>query len=458
MMPTSYRRLLLVVPVLAVVTSIMLLGTVSATSPRQGGAAFPKPECKTGLTKSAVPSTLYVGDETMVTAVMTGTCPAYNLPIDLVLVVDKSNSMTRGNPGGIGPGPQPTSGGPGVNPFPTSGLPGPLPTGNPIPKPTAFLAPQAALQRVRGLAQINPPPIGPRPTIGAGTQVPGPIAHPSPTSLGNSLVPPAQVEAAGTEDLIRAEQEAIDDFIKNIQDDVKAGKIRLALVAFDDRAHVLVSLTDDAQRVRSALLHIKGGGNTRLDLGVQAGQRELVGSDVRGRTDLDHRKLMVIFSDGQADPRTITRLHTRDNVDVITVAAGRNANKATLRKVASDPQYALLLADRQGLVDLVNRIGPTKRQITIPALDVIEQLAPNMELVAGSANPVPASMPDAHTMLWHLEPPTLPVTFTYRVRPMESGKLKLSTASKATWADSELRKYDRAFPVIELDVLKPGMP
>jgi uncharacterized protein YegL len=456
MLRRNPRLWLLALPIVALVTTLIALRSVSAMAPRQG-ADYPIPDCVTALTKSAVPDKLYVGDEALVTAVISSTCPAYELPLDLVLLVDKSNSMTKGQPGaGVDPGatkdPNET---PGVAPgFPTVPAPGLVPTRDPGINPNGAIEPEAAVARQRGLAQAiatTPPKVPPpneTPTKGGAT----------PTVTGGLVPPRGEVESPGTDDNIREMQQGVADFLEDIQDQVKAGKIRVALVSFDDRAHTLVSLTDNVPRVRSLLSRIRGGGNTRLDLGLQAAQRELVGATARGRTDLDHSKAVIVWTDGIVDPRTVTRLRTREAVKVFAVGVGRTANQATLRRIASDQKWTYKITDRRGLLEDFNKLTPNTRQIIIPAMDMFEQLADGISLVPGSANPAPAAVTGGNTMSWHFQPWTAPVTVTYRVRPLEAGTWPVTLVSKVNYTDSEKRAVEVAFPEVKIEALKAGVP
>ena len=52
----------------------------------------------------------------------------------------------------------------------------------------------------------------------------------------------------------------------------------------------------------------------------------------------------------------------------------------------------------------------------------------------------------------------LPMTLTYRVRPLEAGTLPVALKSKVTYTDSERRAYERPFPDLLIEVLKAGGP
>jgi Mg-chelatase subunit ChlD len=464
------------------VTALLLAGSflalVSAAPTAQESKGPQIRSCDTGRQKSANPSTLYVGEEAQVTSVLTGTCFPYDLPIDLVLLVDQSNSMTLGEPssgvgtpqsGTAGPGPiVGTAPAPVVPPGPQTPLP-PRPTQDPGPIPTALGGPGwGSGQQPDGNGGIQQPgPIVPTPTLRPlpGTGTPG---HPTPPSGPGPVIPTGQAtdaslvrdqtEAPGTEDLIRDVQDAIRSFLGDVEGDVKAGKVRVSLVGFNDRAYELVPLTDDVARVTSRLARIRGGGNTRVDLGLSAANRVLVGVGVRGRSDLDYRKVVILFSDGKFDKRITARMRTRSQLDVITVAAGSSADRATMRQIATSPHYALELRDRKGLVTLFQRIAPKQRNVTMKTVTIEDVLAPNMLLVTDSANPPPNRMPDARTLQWDFAPPAFPVTLTYRVRPQEAGQHPVSEKAHANWTDSEGRVGSMLFPTVTLQVMALPTP
>ncbi len=475
------RRLQLTFVVSLAATSLLTTGLLALASGAPGQhsvAAIPARECSAGAVVSAEPGVVYLGAETLVTSIITGTCYPYDTPIDITILVDQSNSMTKGEPGGgqndtpgATPGSQPTQGNIDVTaPAPIVPPPGtkppPRPTEDPGPAPTllAGLAPGAGGPAGPDQVVLTPtlPPRqtpGPSPTEGT-THPPGE----SPTPSGNIDQPTASsirrdvTEPPGDEDLIRVVQEAIREFLDEMEGDIKGGRYRVGIVAFNDRAIELVPLTDDVTRLRSRLSRLRGQGNTRVDLGLSAATRQLVGVGIRGRQDLDHKKLVILFSDGKFDRRTTARLRTREEIDIVTVAVGRTADRAAMRQLASSPQYALEVRDQKGLVTLVRTFKPNQRAVTMPEMTVEDIVAVNMALVADSMVPPVSRAPDARTMQWDFAPPSFPITITYRVRPQEPGVHVVSEKAHATWKDSLGRTGDLPFPPVEVEVLALPTP
>lgn len=129
-------------------------------------------DCEMSLLKTVTPDRLLLGESATVSLVVDHHCPDYALPIDLVFLVDISNSMTRGSgavtgpPGGGGdPGPAP---GPGPGPGPIDPPPSPLEL---FPNPLDW-----QLSDRLGLPDQDPPAPGPPPVPPA----PGEPGEPAP--------------------------------------------------------------------------------------------------------------------------------------------------------------------------------------------------------------------------------------------------------------------------------------
>jgi Mg-chelatase subunit ChlD len=453
------------IPAAAALAAVLFLGPSRARM-QETPPAWAEP-CSTGPQKWAEPTELGMGGTSRVTMVMTSTCPAYNLPVDVVFVVDRSNSMTKGQegPGGIGTQGTPggaigTPGGPGgVDPIPTQKQP--PPTKDPDPNPTG--APQAGigLHRVRGLAQapINPTKKSPLTlTPGSGGTVTPVKTQPGgvvPTGTAGLIIRRDVVEPPGDEDLIREVVQAIADFLDHNEEAINEGRLRVALVTFNDRARIDVDLnrgTNGAQRVRSALSRIRGEGNTRIDLGLSAALRVLHGVSYRGRSDLDYSKVAILFSDGKADARTTARLRLRNDITYVSVAVGRSANLNVMRNLASENEFFLDIRDRRELVDRVNGVPKNTRPLRLTLVTVRDKLMPNMEFQAGSANPPPDRILPDGTYEWDFLDPTGPVTVTYDVKPLAAGLLPVSEMAEASWTDTDARTASGPFPPVELNV------
>jgi hypothetical protein len=452
-------------------------------------------DCATGLLKSVSPAKVQPGDTARVTMVITHTCPDYKLPVDMVFLVDVSNSMTRGsgtagkpsdsgagptsepNPGPIPPPPAPPLGNADWSQFggllaldspdaprqdPATPDPGKLPgSGGGLPgdEPSGCGAQTDKPDSGSGIG--TPTPLGPGrpPTPCTGQGCPGP--DPGSGSGPDDEKTDTDAEAAGTEDLIREARNFIRDFVDQpaIQKDLQAGHLRFGLVAFNDRGRRLVSLSQDGKRITTRLGLLRGEGKTRIDLGMRKAEQVFDDrSSNRVTQDKDRVKVIVLISDGNFCSKDL-RVKINKDIRVITLAAGRSANLRKMRTLASENEFALLLRDMKEMLFLYQHPKGSKpipqfRPVKMTELTLREELAANQKLVPNSANPVPATV-NGQKLDWIFPMPGTPITVTYDIQPSEAGVLPVSASSQVEWRDSEKRTGRGSFPDTTIEVGSP---
>lgn len=473
-----------------------LIGTalVALTAPtlhaQSGTPAVPASTCVAGLNKSVDPAQIEMGDTARVTMVITHTCPDEKRPVDLVFLVDTSLSMTRGqqksdaNDATPDPNSTPSSNiqdpptpapigplGSGLQPDQSIGDPTPDPSsgGNaggskPGAEPSGCESTDAGSggPNIGGPATSTPPGPGAPATATPGSN----IGDPGAGGGNGSVKTDPNPELAGTEDLIRDTQKWLRKFVDQpeVKADMANGKMRLGLVAFNERGRRLLSLTDDSRTFVGRLGLLRGDGKTRIDVGLRAGER-LFQENVRGqiKRDANRVKVIVVISDGQFCTKDVNRARVDKEIRVISVAAGRGANQKKLRQIASDQSFFYLLRDGE-IKQILALLSDSKRKaseaiavfdkVSLTSLTVRDTLSDTMELVPGSVNPAPSSL-TGRTMEWVLPNPGAAVTLTYDVRPLQAGQLPVSASSRADWADTQKRAGGGDFPAVVLDVSPP---
>lgn len=498
------RPFLVLVPLVVALTGMAglpVMRTLAQTGPNPNTS-----NCEPNLQSSVDPESLVLGETAQVQLTMNMSCPDYKLPVDIVFVVDTSNSMTRGanvigvDPTGEAGGvisltppakvtPPPPDPGP-VPPAPLQVDPPPAKTADPSAPPSVPLpgaAPGSRNSDPPGCEQTGGGAIDPGggggglptlPTVGAPTPrvTPDPRATVPPVGPGDpaatrtaiSSRPTAstgvdasrQGEPAGTEDLIRQAKEFVRDFIDQpqIQQDLANGTLRVGLVSFADRGRRLVSLNGEGKRVTGRLSLLRGGGKTRVDLGLRTAEAVLLERNNARRVfnDADHTKVMIVISDGGFCARDM-RVRVDKRIEVITLAAGRGPYATRLRQMSSEPEYALKLNAKavKETMFLYDKDFLRTRPVTVPSLEMSADLEPTMQLVDGSANP-PATI-DGQRLTW--KSPDIdwtgPVTLTYGIRPLSGGVLNVNALAQVTWQDSEKRPGLGVFPAIFVDVAGP---
>jgi Mg-chelatase subunit ChlD len=472
-MARRYRAALALAPMALAAATFWLLA-----APAWSQSDEPASSCVPGTNKWADPSSLFLGDQSLITMVMTHTCTTAKLPIDLVFLIDESNSMTVAGPGQDfktpvatrDPRATPTPEDPATT-EPKTPPPGP---GEPTEPPgggggdrgydPCLFIPQGPGGGGEPPGPPGPPgPGDPSPTPkdpppGEPTNTPGrPTPDEKPTPTPKDTVRGFTEEPAGGEDLIREAQESIRDFLDqdSVQEDFTNGRLRASVVAFNHEARMIQRLTNRDTSIRSALNRLRPGGGTRINIGMNMAVQELRRSSFAGggSTDGDRAKVIIVYSDGQLCSRDIRRVgSSRDQIIVIAIGCGRNFDKRLMDQVATQREYSLTSKDLRELTRLYDNVLPLTRSVTLQSLIIRDELSESMRYVDGSANPAPSSV-TGQTLEWTVDPITSPVTVTYRVEPLMEGMLPVSTLAEAKWTDSETLAGQVDFPPVDLDVL-----
>jgi Mg-chelatase subunit ChlD len=403
-------------------------------------------KCVAGLTKTVDPSVIDLGQTAKVTMVVTHTCPGSALPIDMIFLADVSASMARDTKADSGPG------GGGI------GDPTPGPGGVPTPDPGGGLDPD---QPKPG----DEPPGCEEPKTdlgggGGGSGIGDPTPTPAATNTPGSGSDEKPQEPFGTEDLIREVQKTIRDILDRdeVKDAAKNGKLRVGLAQFNDRGSQLVALTERSDQVSARVSRLRGGGHSRIDLGLRTVDTMFQTKDRYGRVIRDDGrvKVLVVLSDGQFCKKDFRTGGGRlsGQIKVVTMAVGRRANTQKLRQLASEPEYALTIKDFKEFIDLFKDALPKPIPVTFAAMTLRDELQPNMRLVPDSADPLTMTL-TGQTLEWALAPPGSPVTVSYRVEPLEPGSWPVSVASGIAWTDTDELTGTLAFPAVSIEVIAP---
>jgi len=458
----AVRRIILlfgfVVPIGLAATAFVALALASPLA--QTGT--PASGCAPDLRKWAEPESLVLGQTAKVSLVVSGTCPVRYMPVDLIIVADESNSMTRGRTGMLQPtarpseGPPPDPSAPPPTPEPPPGIgtpdgtPGADPRGSepPFCNPGAGIGIEPTMGRPTEPATPDPSQEPPRPTPPGGV-IP-------PTTPGSGVEPPPNIEAlepSGGRDWVREEKTWIQDFMSQpeIMRDIANGRLRIGFISFNERARVRQPLTDSLAKVSTAANRMRGGEVTWVQQGLRAAEQMLNGSG--SRRDADRRQVIILLSDFQfcqKDVRPVSR-----DIELIAVGFGvRNYDRRKLYELATDRRFVLESREVRRAIDLYEDVVAQGNAVSMTALTVSDELDERMALVPGSALP-PTVTVTGQLLEWTFTAPTLPMTLSYRVEPLQAGLLEVSARAGIDWTDSETLLGSSAFPTVTLEVLAP---
>lgn len=391
--------------------------------------------CVASLEKSISPSTIPMGDTVMASLVVSATCAAKLLPVDLVILADESLSMTKARGGNNVPGePTPTPRNPDETPVP--GTPGAGGT-DPSRDEPAFCSAQDGNNNI---ASPSPTPRR-RPRR---TPTPGAIDDPEEIPL----------ETAGEEDLISDVKGWVRDFVDQpeIQRDMASDRLRVGFVSFAQNARIKQSLSNDSSDVISAVGRMKGTDLTKIDLGLREAGRTLTGTGSRSSLgDKGRMTIIVILSDFQFCAKDLRAgAGLSKETKVITIGLGRKLNRRNMNDLASEKSFALDNTNIKEMIHLYDDVIAPPSPVTMSQMTVRDELMSNMLLMPGSVQP-PTVTITGQLLEWQLT--ALGQTLTYDVQPQDSGLWPISNSAEFAWVDSEGLAGKADFPNVDVEVL-----
>jgi len=394
-------------------------------------------ECMAGGQKWVEPARILLGQSADVTMVLTNTCPSIPLPIDLVIIADESFSMTRGQ--SSGPGIEPTKP-PDVTPDPSQ----PPPT-----KPPATTNP--------GVGECKPPPF-----CGGGISIP--TQEPTATNTRRwrtavpvipTPVPTAVQEYAGGTDQVAEMKRWVQNFLTNevIEQDLASGRLKIGFVSFNKRAVVRENLSSDAGDIRSAANRMRGADISRIKEGIREGEKILNGTGARLENGEDGRlRVAMILSDFEFCVSDLQRM----SEGIMVMAVGFDVDRCDRDKpqrFATEPQLVFEGGQLKDVIDAYElKLPRTGSPITFNELLVRDELNADMLLDAASLDP-PTATVSGQIIEWPITAPSMPITLSYRIRPLVDGLLPVSIHSEAEWTDSVALNGSVSFPDVSIDVV-----
>jgi Mg-chelatase subunit ChlD len=480
-MGTMRRSTLLLAAAMPVLLAAVAFASLAAAqTPTPTPAPPDVSPCNLGLTRWVDPAAIRFGDTAQVSLVVTRTCPMESLPVDLVLLVDESNSMTKAKSGGVIPGETPGSP-PTHEPPPTPAPPygayrGPVPQQVPPTKPpgpgpnpgtpgtgpgdVGQCEPPFCKQGGGGIieATITPPPI-PSPIApvyrgAAPNQAPPPTPSKVPTL---NPIPPtpniAALEPASSRDWVSEEKKWVRDFMGRppIVRDLESGRLHVGFVSFNERARTRIPLTNDGSRITSGANRLRGGEITRINQGLVAAERMFDGAGAR--LDQPRIKILMIVSDFQFCQRDMRRVDP--TITVVSIGFNvRSCDRKKMFDLATKSEYVIESRTTAPVIALYeNELAPLS-SLQVDTLAVRDELMDNMSLLPASVSP-PTVTITGQLIEWPVTQPTFPLTFTYRVEPLDFGLLPVSLQGEATWVDSLTSPGRVPLPPVSIDVIAP---
>ncbi|MBI3942982.1 MAG: VWA domain-containing protein [Chloroflexi bacterium] len=218
---------------------------------------------------------------------------------------------------------------------------------------------------------------------------------------------------------------------------------QVSVIAFDDVADVLQTLTADYNAARQAIMGINVGGGTEIAVALEQGIYEF---QTRGRQGA--RWTMILLSDGESPaPPAIAAADTAKamGIRIFTIGLGR-ANGTLLQRLASSSQDYYYTASSSNLTQIYQYIASSVTDTRLKRLVISDTLPSNMVLVPGSLQP-PAILNDK-TLTWNFIPPAgNQITLTYQIQPQQAGYYPANVVAVAGYIQADNVPGQVTFPV-----------
>ncbi|MBK6768018.1 MAG: VWA domain-containing protein [Ardenticatenales bacterium] len=276
----------------------------------------------------------------------------------------------------------------------------------------------------------------------------------------------------GENDDVRAVRSAIDDVVAKL--DMPANpSTKVAVIGFGATVRTLTGLTNDDQRVRSAVRRARGASGDAVDRGLDTARRELARGR-RGHDPYTIRGMIILFSsaawaagrDGSCSAALSAAGRAKsEGILVLSVLSGPPSSGGVpcMQRIATSPVYYF---DSRQLDPLTKYFDPVRRQVagdaSLPVnLVITDTIAPAFDVDPPTVDPSPSvTSPDGRTLRWQLPAtityPAAAITVTYRLRPTAIGLWPVSLGATAAFTDARAARGTVAFPPASIEVVDPA--
>lgn len=235
---------------------------------------------------------------------------------------------------------------------------------------------------------------------------------------------------------------------------VDGPRSRVGVTSFSNGAEEVLPLTEDRARAIRGIAGVAAGGSTNLVEGLSQARQTMGAAVVRP----DSARVIVFLSDGRHsigavpirqldDVIAATR---RDGIRVFTIGLGADADRDTLRRMATDSSHFYVSPTEEELADIYQQIaGRIADTPLFQDLTLRDQVPANMEYLPGTGRPLEPEWDAANrTLTWRLgRVPEPGFRLTYRLLPLRPGLWPTNVVAYTEHVDGRDAAGRLTFPV-----------
>ncbi len=245
-------------------------------------------------------------------------------------------------------------------------------------------------------------------------------------------------------------------------DVAELGRVRVAVVAFDDRATIEVPLSSWHSRLRGAIasIQVPPAAGTDLVRALAAGGRALDAGAGDGRAG--RLAAMILLTDGQNNGGRVPVLQQAavqraNGVHLTTISLGRRADRDLLAQVATTPADHWPAPTRDDLAAIYARLPGHLDRLAVRSIDIDDVVGATLALREGTSRP-PASLAGGRQRFTIPAAAADAVTITYGIVASQPGRWPVSAGTQAIYTDVTGRTGSVAVPVPILEVVAVPTP
>lgn len=322
--------------------------------------------------------------------------------------------------------------------------PTPTPEAEAPPTPT----PSDRSCRVEGDKVAGPPRI----VLGETAQVTLTLAAECPDKvrlIGADILLVMDMSGSMTGPKLEAAKAAAENFVTLL--DVRYH--RAGVVAFNNDAGLLSRLTTDVGTVLAAIGTLSANGGTNITDGLRVAHQHLLED---GRAEA--LPVIVLLSDGAhtsgPPPGSAAQSARNSGIQIYAIGLGSGADEATLKEITGRPDRYFYAPTPDQLFPIYEEILREVLSSLAGNLIIDDEMADDIEYVAGSADP--PALAQADRLRWGRSLlPSSGVTMTYAITPLRAGLLPTNRQAVADYNDGDGVRRQYVFPVPVIEVITP---
>ncbi len=248
---------------------------------------------------------------------------------------------------------------------------------------------------------------------------------------------------------------------KAFVDETDLSQQRIGVVSFDREGHIGTQLSDDADRIKSAIDAIPLGPGTNIAIAIDTAWDDVLAPNLRPGA------LPVIILIGDGDPNypqggdpAVAAVRSSNfarlgGAVIYAIGLGSDVKPELLKQVAGGETNYFFSPDESELEIIYRAIALQVGNFAVRDLVLDDDLSAEVDYVAGSGRPAPSEI-QGKRLTWRAPlVPSSGIEFVYRVKPRRTGSFPTNDRAVARFVNADSGQEEFVFPQPRITVIDP---